>query len=290
MLKRLAQIVTEDTFSKKNIREKIINDMVNMNAEIEQGVELVNIYKNRSYYKAKNKRILNIKEESDVIVIEIFIKILQLEGEVTIQNVVGSLAWLGGSDYLFDNIKTVSELLTVVCETDVYDITKRNGRLVVVSNFRPETDVRQYIADTKYLPPLVCKPMDKNNNMDSAYLSFKQSNILGKDNHHEGKQGLDALNIAQSVALSLDLEVLKEEEVSKKPLDTKEKKDNFNRMVSSSKKIYEYLINEGNKFWFDWRFDKRGRICSSGYYVNIQGNEYRKAMINLHKKEIINGI
>jgi hypothetical protein len=297
MLKRLAQITIEDIYSKHNIRGKIINDIGNLDDKIAEGVELVNIYWKHDYYKAKNKRISKITEPADVIVIEIFIKILQLEEETSIQNVVGSLSWLGGGKDLFNNIKTVSELIAVVCETNLYDIISKNGRLTIRSNYQVEEEVLQYMVNTKYLPPLICKPIPKTKNMDSAYLTLSQSNILGNGNHHKGKQALDVLNILQSIPLSLDLDVLNEKE-EMKPLDLLDPKNtkgkrlerlrNFVRMVKASKSVYTHLISEGNKFWLDWRFDKRGRVYSSGYHVNIQSSEYKKALINLHTKEVIN--
>ena len=288
VIKRLTQITTEEKYDKKNIRGHIINDMVNMAEQIAEGIELVNIYRQKKYYKSKNKRISNLKEPSDVIVIEVFIRILQLTKETSIQNVVGPLAWLGGNKDMFDNVKTVSELVAVICETDVYDIRKKEGRLTVIPKYQPEEEVLQYIADTKYLPPLICRPIMKRLNMDSAYLTKEESVILGSGNHHKGQQCLEVLNILQDIPLELDLHVLNEKEESKKLLDTQEKRDNFNRIVKASRKVYEYLLEEGNKFYFDWRYDKRGRFYCSGYHVNIQGNEYRKALINLHHKEVIN--
>ena len=35
------------------------------------------------------------------------------------------------------------------------------------------------------------------------------------------------------------------------------------------------------------KFDKRGRIYSQGYHVHIQGTSYKKAILELHNKEMV---
>ena len=50
------------------------------------------------------------------------------------------------------------------------------------------------------------------------------------------------------------------------------------------KVIDQYL---GENFYFVWRYDSRGRSYSSGYDLNLQSNEYGKALLSMHKKELI---
>ena len=49
-------------------------------------------------------------------------------------------------------------------------------------------------------------------------------------------------------------------------------------------------ILEGNKFYFTWKFDSRGRMYSQGYHCNLQATEYKKAILNFSHEELINGI
>ena len=46
----------------------------------------------------------------------------------------------------------------------------------------------------------------------------------------------------------------------------------------------------GNKFYFTHKVDKRGRLYCQGYHINYQSASYKKAMIELANKEIIDGI
>ena len=40
-------------------------------------------------------------------------------------------------------------------------------------------------------------------------------------------------------------------------------------------------------FYFEWNYDKRGRIYSKGYLINVQTNEYGKALLRFyHPKEV----
>lgn len=36
------------------------------------------------------------------------------------------------------------------------------------------------------------------------------------------------------------------------------------------------------------RYDRRGRVYASGYHVNTQGDDYRKAVLTLANKEVLN--
>ena len=45
-----------------------------------------------------------------------------------------------------------------------------------------------------------------------------------------------------------------------------------------------------HKFWLQNKVDKRGRIYTSGYHLNPQGSSFKKAMLNLKKKEIVTGL
>jgi DNA-directed RNA polymerase len=43
-------------------------------------------------------------------------------------------------------------------------------------------------------------------------------------------------------------------------------------------------------FHLTHKVDKRGRIYSQGYHVNTQGAAFKKAMIELAKEELIEGV
>lgn len=300
---RLQQVLIEDKYSKKNIRDKVLSDIVHargrkFSISFEKAITLVDKYLSiDSYYNSKLLRIVKLKRDkwkAEELVMEVLIVVMEHEGAQPIQSAAGKIANILNYENIFDGIKTASELLATICYADLYDIipakNSKTGSLMVKSNFKLEEETLQFIANTKYLPPMITEPDEITCNTETGYLTQKQSIILGKQNHHDNFLALDAINIANSIALSLDRNMLRFNEVAKKPLDTPEKVANHRRMVNASKVVYKELITAGNKFYLTWRPDKRGRIYSQGYHVNLQSTSYKKAIINLHEKHLITGV
>ena len=291
------QATIEAQFSRHNIRNAIHkdlekSDLISLTTATKTAIKN---YIHGRYYKSKDIRIRHLKDNLIMkdLVTDIMVIVMAEEGIQPIQSAASRLANTLDFENVFDGIKTASELLAVVCKTDMFDIIAANqsetGSLMIKSNYRLNDSTLQYIANTKYLPPLVCVPHAITSNSDNGYITKNESVILGKDNHHEEYQALDVLNTSQNIALSLDKETLEYEEVSKKPLDTPEKISNFLRIVVSSKQVYQDLLTHGNKFFFTWKYDKRGRVYSQGYHVNIQSTSFKKALINLNQKHLITG-
>lgn len=187
----------------------------------------------------------------------------------------------------------MAEILAVLCLTDAYDINKANkmASLVLVSRIPLSDQLIQFINDSAYLPPMVCEPLELENNYSSGYLSHKDSLILGNGNHHEGDICIDVLNRINKVALKLDTQFLsKVEEEPTFELDTPEKIlqwDNFKRQSYS---FYKLMVNQGNEFYLTNKVDKRGRIYASGYHITTQGTAFKKSCIELAKEEIVQGM
>ena len=91
--------------------------------------------------------------------------------------------------------------------------------------------------------------------------------------------------------LSLDTHVLQQQEqlapAKKYIKDPARRQRNFEAMREASKIVYKDILEHGNEFYFCWKFDTRGRMYNQGYHVTIQGNEYKKALIDLAEKHII---
>ena len=303
-IKALEQSVIEGRYARKNIREKVL-----LKINLAVGGELLNPFRiacanlneylaSTPPYKSKQIRINHVNElihDKKVsvidIVTEVILVVFQVEGISTIQSVCGQLSHLFQFEDIFDGIKTAAEILAVICESDLYDIIpaqdSETGSLLVESNYSLDEETKQYIAGTKYLPPMVCKPQYIQTNRDNAYLTISESFILGASNHHNEEINLTNLNLANSFALSLDENILQYEEESSKPLDTEEKKVNFERIRRGSREVYEELLDNGNQFYNTHKYCKRGREYTQGYHVHIQSTSYKKALINLHKKEVI---
>jgi len=302
MLKRLEQVCIENTYSKDQIKHVIIMNMEKyplFKEAVDKGVHFISHYINirNTYHNSKTIRVTDLLykyiDKLDELVADIFISIMESGNTQTIQSVVGKLAKKIKYEDPFDGIKTMAELIAVLEPCSIYEIIPSKdsptGGILVKSNYQFDNDVKQFIQNTCYLPPLICEPLEIHRNTDSAYLAKERDHLLlGKQTKHNKCLSTDVINKLNAVPLTIDEYVINNfVEKSKKPLDSIEKKNNFNRMVLGTKHIVSLLLNNDNEFWFSWKYDFRGRMYSQGYQVNIQGNSYKKAMLNLAVQERI---
>lgn len=289
------QMMIENKYS-RHLKRKIITDSIkymDFCARKSELHELLREYVKGDYYDSKNRRIRYLRDNFAMmdVIDELIIIVIPEVGEQPIQAVASKLAAFLEYDDIYDGIKTASEIIAIAASVDLYDIimpyASSTGALMIESLYELDEDTIQKLENLKYLPPMICEPRPITDNNCSGYLTKSESVILGSQNHHEEPQALDVLNICGKIPLALDKAVLALEEKPKKELDTEDKMANWLRMIISSREVYKELLLEGNMFYLNWRFDKRGRIYSQGYHVNIQSTSYKKALINLHKKEVI---
>ena len=260
--------------------------------KINQGVVLVNEYMNKTYsYESKNKRVSQLTGlDVNKLVNDIFVGIAYCQREELFTSVTAQLASRLKFSDKADAIKTVAEIVAVLCLTDAFDILKpsKGSSLTVISRIPLSDELKVYIENTQYLPPMVCEPKELENNYSSGYLTHNDSLILGKNNHHDGDICLDVLNKINKVQLRLDTEFLSTvEEEPTFELDTQAKKDQWINFKRQSYEFYLLIAKADNKFWLTSKVDKRGRIYHAGYQINPQGTAFKKSMIELAKEEII---
>ena len=290
------QELNESLYSRKGVDREIRAFVSEHTGKIEECVQLINEYMSKSYYASKNLRVaqlhgLDIRElaESILVGVAYFFK------EELFANAVAILAGRLGFSDKAEAATTVGELLAVMCNSDLFDIyhLQKEGRkvasLYIKSRIKLPDSLIEAIERSTFLPPMVCKPLELETNYCSGYLSIKESLIL-KKNHHDGDIALDVLNICNSVALSLDTDFLStvEEEPSFE-LDDRQKADNWMAFKRQSYQFYQLLAKQGNNFYLTHKVDKRGRIYASGYHITTQGSAFKKASIELAKKEIVTG-
>ena len=192
-----------------------------------------------------------------------------------------------------DAIVTVAELCGVLCWTGAFSLYKETNESSMKFQSRltfPE-ELTECINRSLYLPPLVCAPEDVTNNFESPYLTHDDCRILGKKNGHMGNLCLDVLNTQIQTALKLDLDFLSNiEEEPTYALDTLEKIQEWSHFKQDSYCVYNMITQQGNKFWLDQKYDKRGRMYAQGYHITTQGSAFKKAMIELDNEELIKGV
>lgn len=289
MDKALMQSEIEHKFSKGSIREVVMGDL-NLESEIYFNmVQDIEEYRNQVYsYESKNLRISKLQLSSEDLAKAVMIAIVPLDRDlVPIQSVVASL--LGSLKYedTIDGVKTAAELLAV-CSGELYVFGRDSlGRLLVQPQYSVSDEVKKFIKDTKYLPPMICRPLEWNNLYDGGWLTKRKSNILKRINQHNENLTYDVVNYLQDIAWELNTDLLEFADESKKPLDTKEKMNNFSKWLEDSEEVYSDLLDQDNEFYFVWKRDSRGRMYSQGYHVNPQGKSYSKAIINFKTKTYI---
>jgi len=133
----------------------------------------------------------------------------------------------------------------------------------------------------------------------SHLLTHDRDNIiLGRGNNVGQRVNKSAINKLQSVPWEINEDILHllsdklKEPDWKSPeaptaIEQKERKKSFALRDRETNDVVDYLLENGNQFYFGWKYDKRGRSYSQGYHTNIQGNEYRKAMLRFSNKELL---
>jgi hypothetical protein len=133
--------------------------------------------------------------------------------------------------------------------------------------------------------------------MGSGYFDKKGSIILnGSSVFKDEDVCLDHINRANSVALTLNMEVVGSEEghmiVPKRKAgepfeDYRKRKKQAETFYTTSLQVMQGLMALGNEFHLTHKYDRRGRTYAVGYHINSQGTDYNKAVLELAEKEVI---
>jgi hypothetical protein len=292
------QLMLEEQFSKKGIDSKLREHYVNdpeVVTKLNQGVEILRAWSSQEFtYQSKTDRIDQIKDlDFYELVMSVFIGVGYYEQEELFTGVSAMLAGRLGMNDKLDAIKTCAEIIAVLSLTQAYKIEKpsKYSPVFVVSQLSIPEALRKDIAMKQYLPPMITMPEDIRHNRDDPHLTYNESLILGKGNHHDGDICLDFINKKNQVALSIDTDFVSsvEEEPKNEPKTVKELQ-NWNRFKCQSYLMYHLMVKQGNEFYLCNRPDFRGRSYAQGYHISTQGTSFKKAMLELHKKDVVEGV
>jgi len=299
------QLHLEETYNKHIIRGLVkaeimatavfTNMFVNATIAIEE-------YMSKAYYTSKNNRITMLKKyDVEDIAIQLFMCVLPINnGHRTVEPIQGIATELGLQFYSnqLEAVKTGAELLAICESCGLYTILSSfseehmHDTAVIKPNYMLEEDTLRAIHTTMFMPPMLCEPLPWKDNDNGGFLLSNSSCVLGSGNDVEQHQALDVLNKLQSIKWTLNETMLLEEELPSKPLDMnnpsdiRKAKQHSDRCIQSQF-IYDLMLKENNEFYFIWKYDKRGRIYSQGYDINLQGSEYKKSIIEFAHKELV---
>lgn len=291
------QETIEERYNRKHIDAKIrqaiqANDV--MWGKVDDGVALLSDWIQGEYYESKMKRLAQLKNlDLSAMVMDIFVGIAYFLKPELFTSVTAQLAArLKFSDRV-DAITTVAEMVAVLCQTDAFDIEKadKQASLMLVSRIPLPASLVGFIENSQYLPPMVCEPLELTHNYSSGYLTHNDSLILGTGNHHDGDLCLDVLNLMNRVALKVDTQFLSTvEEEPTFEMKSQEQIDQWMDFKRQSYEFYSLMVKCGNRFYFNNKVDKRGRIYSVGYHLSPQGTGFKKAMLEFADEQVIEGI
>lgn len=298
MLPEDMQRANEYRFARHHI-DKYIRDYIQetevFQEGLQKGLELLEEWSNTTFgYESKNVRVTALRSmDLESIVLDVVVASAYCQTRELYGSWCAKLAGILGFDDKLESVKTVAEIAAVLCDTDFFDITKNDKfeSLHIVSNVQLPPKLEEYVRNATYLPPLVCKPKKLKHNRDTPYLTIGDDSLILNKGHHSEDICLDVTNSKNSVALSLDVEFLSRvEETPNSELDTPEKIQNWSAMKVQSYEFYTLMVAQGNKFYLHHKYDKRGRIYACGYHISTQGSPFKKAMIELHHKEVVENI
>lgn len=307
------QVMVEEAFSRKGIKKAVkayMDTIPEVETCINQGVELIKIWcESESSYESKQTRKDHISQmDLKELVEELFVRIASLTSETTLNNLASQLApELGFADTRV-GIQACAEVLAIITDTSFFDLVKYhvNSSIYVRSNFALPDDLLEYVERACYLPPMIVRPNTLRDNRSSGYKTIKGDSLIlgGGINHHNLPISLDVLNIMNNYKLCLNEFILNnveqeptsdlDEYESDKPITEIEKrrliaqqKANWQRHLDQFKYFTEHLLANNNEFYITNKYDKRGRIYSQGHHINPQGTSFKKALIDLHDKQLV---
>jgi hypothetical protein len=280
---------------------KMIRDDINSTSEIVDKINecveaLMSTYLMGPHFNQKNIYLskLNQSHMYDAVyrVLEVA---MQLPRGLTFTSLVGQTSGVIPSENITDSFKIVSSVISYMYFFGLLKITRAgdadSGMMEVIPVYVCDERIMKYIHQTQYLPPMVCAPRKLTHNKSCGYLTKENESLILKGyNHHDGDICLDSLNKFNQISYSLDIKMLTTfDEQPKNLLDTHQKEMQFSKLREDSYRIFKLLIQSGNEFHFTHKVDKRGRTYSQGFHCNTQGNSFRKSIINLAHKELVNG-
>ena len=304
----------EETFGKKGIHAKAVKDLRSTEfllPKIEQTVAYLEEWLETDHWEAKNKRLAQFDELylEELVYDLLAIICLECTKPMPLVSVASMAAKYLNMNNKLESIQTCAEILAILAINDLCDeVRNKENTRYIVSVVELDISVIKYKFNAMYLPPMIIKPRTVRHNRDSGYITQKgESLILGYyENHHEEEISLDVLNILNANEYELDKDVIsnRTDHFGKKELTDEEYKklsheqrlvydlneEEWEKYNHESYQIMTLMLYHNNSFYLQNRVDKRGRIYASGYHLSTQGKSYKKACINLKKKEICNGI
>ena len=303
-LLKVGQHLLHNQYAKRHIATYIREDLERDHKDkVDIAIqEFTKFLKDRRQYSAAERTVVLLDSiqnneayfEGSELVLYVLGKVLMFKEEVPIQSVIGTFADVLPFMNQIDNVKTAGDLLSVLCESDLFDINKVRGELKIKPMVELHEDTIIKINRTGYLPPMLIKPNLLTCNQESP---VGGSNILKPYNQHKGDIGLGYLDIANHVPLCIDEVMLDYEEIwdeekyefkiasgQKTVKEVEDIKKQYILRKEGQADILNLIIDLGNHFHLAHKNDARVRMYCQGYELNYQGTQWQKALIDIDRE------
>ena len=294
-----AQIDLEKKFSREYARKDVARFFSeNSNSTFDKVIKVVEEFMVKTHeYEPITQCNLGVREywaDNDItvkdVVIEFFVAVA-MTGRASFQGVIAQVVPMTGlaeSDFV-GGLRLCGQILSILDASGMLSVsvpTRRKELRFVELNFELPDYILKRIGNCAYMPPALL-PLKPRSNSDAGWLGTKKSIFLNK-NHHEGNAPLHWLDSLNSVAFSIDKNMLNyDEQVEIDITEDAQKLANFQGKRAITIRTIKEVLAHGNKFYFIHRFCARYRAYASGYALSPQGNDYRKALLNLHTQETL---
>lgn len=221
-------------------------------------------------------------EETIELVVAIFTTVL-VEEEMTIQALSGRLNHKIKLPEMLDRITILADVIGILVNHDLLDMyCTPGGYLMISSQFSIEgIPVPEKHVTLEWRP----QPIEGNKRETGSVI------LGGSMNHHERTLRLSHLQRMGQISLCLNRQFIENyDEKPKKEPDDEDKEHAWERFKENSSLKYQELLDDQNKFYTEYGFDSRGRSYAGAYYLDPQGNSYKKAAIQLANKEVVTGV
>jgi hypothetical protein len=260
------QYTIETTWSKR-IREDIIIEAIQ--GEIPEEMERKILNSINSFNIAKNS-------EDKELFIKLFSLILSDKNAKPVQAIaphLGNCHRPGSND--MDSFIWGWTLLKDCQDAGLYTLKREDDHVYLHPTKLLHKSIHKRLDKLQFLPPMKQCPLPWKDNHNGGWLWENKHLICGhRYNRHDRPLAYDVINKLQKVAWEIDPITYMIEKRKNKTMSKRQ----FLRVMK------EYI---GRPFYFVWRYDSRGRSYSSGYDINIQTDEYGKALVSHHHKELI---
>jgi hypothetical protein len=249
--------------------------------EIDDLLEYLEEWKQTPTYSSKQIRLENWdSSNSKILMLAIWEEVL-LETQ-TIQAVVGACNHLVlGLDNILDRIQIVSSIIGLMeSKTSIIQITQNtiSGYLMVSTPYTVDTNID---IERHPLPLHRPQPIESN-------VSENGHIILGHPlKRHNEFICLDHLNRMNNIQIQINEQIASLELEPPSPRETDQSPAQWEIFKEKAKDHYSRFIDNGNKGFLFHKYDGRGRVYVTNYYMNYQGIDYQKALIETKPEKLL---